>query len=106
MPRVAGESTDLEAALAEVDDAYLGVQLLLAVRRAGSDEPRRAGMWHALAGMLAAEQQRRRQREGLTGVTGQEDDLLSGASVVAEVREELRLDAEALDIESFRPEPG
>ncbi len=103
---MADDPSDLEAALAEVDDAYLGVQLLLAVRRAGSDEPRRAGMWHALAGMLAAEQQRRRQRAGLAGATGQEDDLLPGASVVSEAREELRLDAQALDIESFRPEAG
>ena len=93
--------SDLAAALSELDDGYLRLQLLLAVRRASTEEPRRAGLWHALAGMLAAEQQRRRD-EGTAGG----DDVLPAASVVAEVREELRLDAEALELEPFEPEPS
>jgi hypothetical protein len=97
MADVTGE---LEAAVAALDDAYLRCQLVLAVRRAGTDEPRRAGLWHALAGILAAEQQRRRQTSELTG-GGDEDDLLPPASVIAEVQEELRLDGEALKAESF-----
>jgi len=93
-------TSDLAEAISAVDDGYLRVQLLLAVRRAGTDEPRRAGMWHALAGLLAAEQQRRRQADELTG-GGDDDDQLPPASVIAEVKEELRLDAEALEAETF-----
>ncbi len=94
------ETSDLVEAIAALDDGYLRVQLLLAVRRAGTDEPRRAGLWHALAAMFAAEQQRRRQSDELTG-GDDEADLLPPASVVAEVKEELRLDAEALEAENF-----
>jgi hypothetical protein len=97
---MAEPTTDLEAAIAALDDGYLRVQLLLAVRRAGTDEPRRAGVWHALAALLAAEQQRRRQSDELTG-GGREEDLLPPASVVAEVQQELRLDVEALEAETF-----
>ncbi len=97
---MAEPTSDLEAAVAQLDDAYLRVQLLLAVRRTGTDEPRRAGMWHALAALLAAEQQRRRQSNELTG-GAPDNDPLPPASVVAEVREELRLDAEALEVETF-----
>ncbi len=93
------DTSELAAAVSELDDGYLRVQLLLAVRRASSDEPRRAGMWHALAGVLAAEQQRRRD-EGNGGDLSA-DDGLPPASAVAEVREELRLDAEALSLEPF-----
>ena len=96
---MAEPTSDLVEAISAVDDGYLRVQLLLAVRRAGTDEPRRAGMWHALAALLAAEQQRRRQSDELTG--GGEADQLPPASVVAEVKEELRLDAEALEAETF-----
>ena len=94
------QSSDLTAAIAELDDGYLRVQLLLAVRRAGTDEPRRAGMWHALAALLAAEQQQRRQSEELTG-GGRPDDPLPSPSVVAEAQQELRLDLEALEAETF-----
>ena len=97
---MAETSSGLEGALSELDDGYLRLQLLLAVRRASTDEPRRAGMWHALAGMLAAEQQRRRGAAGGPPT----EDTLPPASVVAEVREELRLDAEALALEPFEPE--
>lgn len=90
------ETPDLAAAIADLDDGYLHLQLLLAVRRAGNQEPRRAGLWHALAGLLAAEQQSRRQSTALTGPPGGED--VSGlSSVLNEVREELRRDAEAIE---------
>ena len=88
----------LTDAIADLDDDYLRVQLLLAVRRAGSEQPRRAGLWHALAGLLAAEQQRRRQSTQLTGGAG-EADVPDGVSAVDDVREELRRDVEALDAE-------
>ena len=54
------ETADLSSAVAELDDGYLKVLLLLAVRRARSEEPRRAGFWHALAVSLAEEQETRR----------------------------------------------
>ncbi len=54
------DSTDLTSAVSELDDGYLKVLLLLAVRRARSEEPRRAGFWHALAVALAEEQETRR----------------------------------------------
>lgn len=99
---MADATADLEAAIAALDDGYLRCQLMLAVRRAGTDEPRRAGVWHALAALFAAEQQRRRQSDELTGGgDGGPGDLLPPASVIAEVQEELRLDAEALRAESF-----
>ena len=97
---MADATGDLEAAIAALDDGYLRCQLMLAIRRAGTDEPRRAGVWHALAALFAAEQQRRRQSEELTGGAGG-GDLLPPASVIAEVQEELQLDAEALSAESF-----
>ena len=91
--------SDLAAAVSELDDGYLRVQLLLAVRRASTDEPRRAGMWHALAALLADEQQRRQSDELTGGST--DDSVLPPASVVTDVKEELRLDAEALEAETF-----
>ena len=97
---MAPSTSELQEAIAGLDDGYLRVQLLLAVRRAGSDEPRRAGLWHALAGLFADEQQRRRQSDELTG-GDDAGDLLPPASVVSEVKEELRLDAEALSNETF-----
>jgi hypothetical protein len=54
------EASDLSSAVADLDDGYLKVLLLLAVRRARSEEPRRAGFWHALAVSLAEEQETRR----------------------------------------------
>ncbi len=53
------ESADVTSAVSELDDGYLKVLLLLAVRRARSEEPRRAGFWH-LAVALAQEQETRR----------------------------------------------
>src|SRR5919202_4434932 len=60
------ESSDLASSFAELDDGYLKVLLLLAVRRARSEEPRRAGFWHALAVTLAEEQESRRRAAALT----------------------------------------
>ena len=54
------EPADLTSAVSDLDDGYLKVLLLLAVRRARSEEPRRAGFWHALAVALAEEQETRR----------------------------------------------
>lgn len=51
---------DLASAAAELDDDYLKVMLLMAVSRARSEEPRRAGFWHAVAVILAGELQKRR----------------------------------------------
>ena len=88
------ETPDLAAAIADLDDGYLHLQLLLAVRRAGNEEPRRAALWHSLAGLLAAEQQSRQQTSALTGEGGAGGDL---SAVIAAVREELRRDAEAIE---------
>ena len=57
---MAEQATDLNQAVAELDDGYLKVLLLLAVRRTRSEEPRRSGFWHALAVALAEEQETRR----------------------------------------------
>ncbi|HVM06376.1 MAG TPA: hypothetical protein VM242_14510 [Acidimicrobiales bacterium] len=92
------DTPDLTSAIADLDDDYLRVQLLLAVRRAGNEEPRRAALWHALAGLLAAEQQSRGQSAQLTGGSG-----TGGAGSIQEtldsVREELRRDAAAIEAE-------
>ena len=53
-------ASDLTSAVSELDDGYLKVLLLLAVRRTHAEEPRRAGFWHALAVALAEEQETRR----------------------------------------------
>lgn len=92
------EAPDLAAAVAELDDTYLQVQLLLAVRRAASEEPRRASLWHGLAALFAAEQERRRRTADLaTGGQGPSVEELSAA--VEAAREELRRDAESLEAE-------
>lgn len=92
------DATDLASAISELDEGYLRAQLLLAVGRAGREEPRRAGFWHALAGLLAAEQQSRRQGAELTGATDAEDDDEEGVEAALDhVRDQLRLDAETLE---------
>lgn len=53
------ETTELASAVADLDDGYLKILLTLAIRRAQSDEPRRASFWHAVAATLAEEQERR-----------------------------------------------
>lgn len=89
------DTNELTAAIAELDDGYLQAQLLLSVGRAGRDEPRRAAYWHALAGLLAEEQQRRRQGVELTGES--DGDAAEMTATLDHVREELRLDAETLE---------
>lgn len=92
--------TDLASAIADLDDDYLQIQLLLALRRAGGEEPRRAALWHALAGLLAAEQQNRSQSSQLTGDSGAAGE--PGGSIqetLDSVREELRRDAAAIEAE-------
>lgn len=94
------QTPDLASAVADLDDGYLRLQLLLAVRRAGSQEPQRAGLWHALAGILAAEQQRRLQSAELTGEPGRAEEAGElQALALDDVREELRRDAEAIEAE-------
>ena len=91
---------DLAAAIAQLDDDYLRVQLLLAVRRAGNEEPRRAALWHALGGMLAAEMNTRSQSARLTGESGAASEVgASLASTLESVREELQRDAQAIEAE-------
>jgi hypothetical protein len=57
---------ELTGAVSELDDEYLKVMLLLSLDRARSEEPRRAGFWHALAVTLAEEQESRRRAAALT----------------------------------------
>lgn len=94
------DTPDLASAIADLDDDYLRVQLLLAVRRAGNEQPRRAGLWHALAGMLATEQQKRQQSTHLTGQSGGDTELEGSLKATLDsVREELRGDAAAIEAE-------
>ncbi|MGH9157894.1 MAG: hypothetical protein ACRD1K_19135 [Acidimicrobiales bacterium] len=51
--------TDVPTAVADPDDAYLEVQLRLAQRRSGREEPARAAFWPTLAVTFAEEQARR-----------------------------------------------
>lgn len=93
------ESSELEAAVAELDDSYLKVMLTLAVRRASSEEPRRAGFWHALAVTLADEQEVRRSAAVLepkaeaTAIAADESPDLQA------VLDELRMEMHAVEAE-------
>lgn len=83
---------DLDAAVSELDDGYLKVLLLLTVRRAMSEEPRRAGFWHGLAELLANEQEKRRgaaefRHDVPTAID--EGDLVELETVIAELRRDL-----------------
>lgn len=77
------ESSDLLGAIADLDDSYLKVMLLLAVRRARSEEPRRAGFWHALAVALADEQETRRSAAELRprATTAAADPAVEGSEL-------------------------
>lgn len=94
------DTPDLVAAIADLDDDYLRVQLLLAVRRAGGEEPRRAALWHALGALLANEQQSRSQSTQLTGESGASAGTRGSIQETLDsVREELRRDAAAIEAE-------
>lgn len=87
----------LDAAVSELDDDYLKVLLLLSLNRARSEEPRRAGFWHALAVVLAEQQEQRRKAAELAP---------SAAAPVADERpaleavlEELRREVSSLESE-------
>jgi hypothetical protein len=88
-----------ELNVAELDDAYLKVLLLLASRRADSSEPRRAGFWHGLAGILSAEQEKRQGTAALgrpsPAATLQTDEVAELEAVL----DELRRDVVALESE-------
>jgi hypothetical protein len=93
---MADTSVDLSSAIAELDDEYLKVMLLLAIRRARSEAPRRAGFWHALAVALAEEQETRRSAAELrpsASAQVPEDEALSA------VLEELRREVNTLEAE-------
>lgn len=109
---------ELSSAVAELDDSYLKVMLTLAVRRSQSEEPRRAGFWHALAVTLAEEQEKRRSAAELepaaaaTAVPMETHELsavleelrLEMASLEAEVRESMG-DMQKIDPEDTMPQP-
>lgn len=89
------DATD-ELNVSELDDDYLRVLMLLAVQRASSVEPRRAGFWHGLAAILGAEQGKRRN----AAVIGSGGDL--GPGDVADMRaviDEMKRDVDALEAE-------
>ncbi len=87
-----------ELNLSELDDGYLKVLLLLAGRRATGTEPRRAGFWHGLAGILSAEQEQRQDMATFAG--SQSADLQPGEMDELEaVLEEFRRDLTALEAE-------
>jgi hypothetical protein len=86
------EDTDVASAVTELDDEYLKVLLLLSVRRAHNDQPRRAGFWHALAATLAEEQERRRGAAELARpgtATAAADDVPELEAVLGELRHEM-----------------
>jgi len=81
-----------ELNVSELDDGYLKVLLLLATRRAESAEPRRAGLWHGLAGILSLEQEKRQGagalgRRGPAGLRG--DEMAELAVVLDELRRDV-----------------
>jgi hypothetical protein len=88
---------ELTSAVAELDDDYLKVLLLLSLNRARSEEPRRAGFWHALAVTLAEEQESRRRaaqlQPGAAAPVADEEPALEA------VLEELRKQVASLESE-------
>lgn len=87
-----------ELNVSELDDAYLKILLLLASTRAESAEPRRAGFWHGLAGILSAEQEK---RQG-AGVLGRQEPATLQEGEAAElslVLDELRRDVATIESE-------
>ena len=95
---MADETNELSSSVSDLDDGYLKVLLLLAVRRATSEEPRRAGFWHALAAILGAEQEKRRGTAELFDASPaglQPEDIGELEAVI----EELRRDVATLEAE-------
>ena len=87
-----------ELNLSELDDEYLKVLLLLAARRASSSDPRRAGFWHGLAGILSEELEK---RQAIAAFSGAQPAVLQPGDVAEfeAVLEELRSDLAALESE-------
>ena len=81
----------LDAAVSELDDDYLKVLLLLSLNRARSEEPQRAGFWHALAVTLAEEQEQRRQAAELSPAAAAPvaDERPALEAVLAELRQQV-----------------
>ena len=98
-----------ELNVSELDDAYLKVLLLLSVRRAQGAEPRRGGFWHALAGVLSAEEE---ERQTATHVDDRRASLQPGeADELQAILADLRRDVASLEAdyhESYgtMPTPG
>lgn len=93
-----------ELNVSELDDTYLKVLLLLTSRRAENAEPRRAGFWHGLAGILSAEQAKRQDAGALGGQppgTVPEDEMAELTLVL----DELRSDVATIESE-FRASSG
>lgn len=99
-----------ELNLSELDDGYLRVLLLLSARRAASSEPRRAGFWHGLAGILGAEQESRQAMASFEGQPGAErgsDDIAELEAIVDELRRDLTsLESEYRAAYGDMPTPG
>ena len=97
------DTSELASAVSDLDDGYLKVLLLLAVRRARSEEPRRAGFWHALAVALAEEQETRRGAAELSSVAQRPLETLApvpeAGPEVEQALEELLLDLTTLKSE-------
>lgn len=103
------EVTD-ELNLSELEDSYVKVLLLLTASPATSSQPRRAGFWHGLAGILSAEHEKRQAGADFGGGQAtalQPDDVSELEAVI----EELRRDIEVLEVEyraayGLTPVPG
>ena len=93
------ESSELESAVAELDDSYLKVMLTLAVRRASTEEPRRAGFWHALAVTLADEQEVRRSAAVLKPQAEATAIAADESTDLQAVLDELRMEISAVEAE-------
>ncbi len=99
-----------ELNLDDLDDGYLKVLLLVAVRRAMGEEPRHAGFWHGLAGVLSAEQEKRRDVAEITGTDPaplRPEELGELETVLDAWRRDVAaLEAEYSEAYSQMPQPG